>query len=211
MAKASIRNLVGVGALVGCIALGATVVQADPSSPRYDATASHYDTNGKSFNYVSPIDPARVECTAFSGSFQKCYDNANDLYQLFELILDQLEAGNFEEAIGESLPTTPQMFPDGTVVYGVEGAASILSAWAGSNDFEFGPITNTFRYRPLDNKTVVAYGIITWTIIDYEHDTVQIIESAQTELFRRNPHQPRGWEQIAEQLAYVQPLLGDME
>ena len=83
MARASMKKLVGIGTLAGCIALGATVVQADPSSPRYDITASRYDTNGKSSNYVSPIDPARVECTAFSGSFQKCYDNANDLYQLF--------------------------------------------------------------------------------------------------------------------------------
>jgi hypothetical protein len=75
MVRASIRNLVGVGTLVGCIALGATVVQADPSSPRYDASAaSRSDENVKSSNYVPPIDPARVECTAFSGSVQKCYD-----------------------------------------------------------------------------------------------------------------------------------------
>ena len=96
MARASIRNLVGVGTLVGCIALGVTVIQADTSSPRYDAAvASHSDEGIKSPNYVPPIDPARVECTGFAGSFQKCYDNANDLYQLFELILDQLEAGNY--------------------------------------------------------------------------------------------------------------------
>ena len=205
MARASIRNLVVVGTLAGCIALSAAAVQADSFGP----LASRPEERGKSPDYVAPIDPDRVECTAFSGSFEECYDTANDLYQLFELILDQLEAGNFEEAIGESLPTSPQMFPDGTVVYGVEGAASILPVWAGSNDFEFGPITNTFRYRPLDDKIVVAYGIITWTIIDHEHDDVRIIESAQTELFRRNPDQPRGWEQVAEQLAYVQPLLGD--
>jgi len=32
----------------------------------------------------------------------------------------------------------------------------------------------------------------------------------QTELFRRTPQMPRGWEQVYEQLAYTQPLLGDL-
>ena len=131
---------------------------------------------------------------------------ANDFYQLNELIRDQLEAGNFAEAIQETLPTTPQMFPDGRVVYGVDGATAIVSAVFGSTDFSFGPISNNFRYRPLDHKMVVAFSVITWTIIDHEHRTVRTLETAQTELFRRNNHRPRGWEQIYEQFAYVTPV-----
>ncbi len=68
-----------------------------------------------------------------------CYTTANDLYQLNELILDQFEADDVTTAIQETLPTTPQVFPDGTVVYGVEGALTMIAAWAGSNDFTFGP------------------------------------------------------------------------
>ncbi len=124
MANAMLRMLVGVGTLVGSIILGAAVVRADGSSPH---------------NYP-PIDPARVECTAFRPAHDAlCYTTANDLYQLNELILDQFEADDVTTAIQETLPTTPQVFPDGTVVYGVEGALTMIAAWAGSNDFTFGP------------------------------------------------------------------------
>ena len=113
-------------------------------------------------------------------------------------------------AIQETLPTTPQMFPDGTVVYGVEGFGTIAARWAASNDFTIGPTSATFRYRPLNRTTVVAYGPITFTIEDHEHGTTRVLDSVQTELFRRNPQMPRGWEQVYEQLAYTQPLLGDL-
>jgi hypothetical protein len=195
MAQGTMRALVGVGTLLGSLILGVAVVH----------------TNGKGLDYVPPLDPRRVDCTAFNaGSYQSCYKTANDFYQLNELILDQLEAGNFAEAIQETLSTTPQMFPDGRIVYGVDGATAIVSTVFGSHDFSFGPISNNFRYRPLDHKTVVAFGVITWTIIDHEHGTVRTLETAQTELFRRNKQRPRGWEQMYEQFAYVTPLLGEL-
>jgi hypothetical protein len=194
MAKGNIRALMGVGTLLGSIVLGAAVVQAPAQ-----ATPSTFP----------PLDPAQVECTAFQpASDELCYNTANDLHQLFELVIDQLEADDVANAIQETLPTTPQVFPDGTVVYGFEGFASIAADWAGSNDFTFGPISFTFRYRPLDPNTVVAYGIIDFTIEDHEHGTIRVLSSVQTELFRRNHQLPRGWEQVYEQLAYTQPLLG---
>jgi hypothetical protein len=203
LGKAVVRALIGLGTLVGSIIVSANVVRTDVSSPD-----SYADVKG--LDYIPPIDPSRVDCTAFtSGSYQSCYKAANDFYQLNELILDQLEAGNFAEALQETLPTTPQMFPDGRIVYGVEGATAIGSAVFGSTDFSFGPLSNNFRYRPLDHNTVVAFGVIAWTIIDHEHGTVRTLETAQTELFRRNKHMPRGWEQIYEQFAYVTPLLGE--
>lgn len=197
MAKAIIRTLVGIGALVGVSISGATDVQAHHSPPLYP-----------------PIDPARVECASFRsgnhpGAQKQCYDTAEELYQLFELLLSQLAAGDVAEAIQETLPTTPQMFPDGSVVYGFAGFASIAADWVGSNDYEFVSISNSFRYRPLDTSTVVAYGLVEFTIIDHEHGETRTITSAQTELFRRNQQMPRGWEQISEQLAYVTPLIGD--
>jgi hypothetical protein len=194
MVSARLGTLVGIGLPVASIIGGAAVIRAGgSSSPSYP-----------------PIDPSRVECTAFRPvNDELCYKTANDLYQLNELILDQLEADDVVNAIQETLPTTPQVFPDGTVVYGVEGALTIVAAWAGSNDFTFGPISNTLRYRPLNPTTVVAYGIIEFTIEDHEHGTTRVMSSVQTELFRRNPQMPRGWEQVYEQLAYTQPLLGD--
>ena len=115
--------------------------------------------------HLPPLDPARVECTAFRPqSYKLCYKTANDLHQLIELILAQLSANDVADAILETLPTTPQMFPDGTVVYGPAGFASIAADWAGSNDFSFISVTAPeFRYRPLDTKTVVAFGIVYFT------------------------------------------------
>lgn len=212
MAKAVVRTLVGLGALVGSIIVSTDVVRTDVSSADSyaDVSAGYQSADVKGLDYVPPIDPSRVDCTAFtSGSSQACYKTANDFYQLNELILDQLEAGNFAEAEQETLPTTPQLFTDGTVVYGVDGVAVIVSPVFGSTDFSFGPLSNNFRYRPLDHNTVVAFGVITWTIIDREHGTVRTLETAQTELFRRNKHMPRGWEQIYEQFSYLIPFLGE--
>lgn len=174
---------------------GLGIVVASPSPTSYPA-----------------VDSTRVECSAFRPADDAlCYKTANDLHQLFELILDQMEAGDTENAIQETLPTTPQVFPDGAVVYGFEGFDSIAARWAGSNDFTFGPVSAAFRYRPLDVNTIVAYGIIKFTIEDREHGTTRVMSSVQTELFRRNPGLPRGWEQIYEQLSYTQPLLGGHE
>jgi hypothetical protein len=185
----------GVGTLLGGIVLGAAVVHTDDTPSNFP-----------------PLDPARVECTAFRPANPRlCYKTAHDVYQLNELVLEQLEAGDFVHAVQETLPTTPQVFPDGTVVYGIEGALTIVPAWVGSQDFTFGPISHTFRFRPLDPNTVVAYGIIEFTIEDHEHGETRRIVSVQTELFRRNPRLPRGWEQVYEQLAYTQPLLGQRE
>ena len=55
----------------------------------------------------------------------------------------------------------------------------------------------------------MAYSILEFTLIDHEHATTRTISSGQPELFRRNPQMPRGWEQIYEQLASTQPVLGD--
>ena len=195
MAHGNIRALIRVGTLLGSIVLGAAAVQTPAQ-----VTPSTFP----------PLDPARVECTAFRPqSYKLCYQTANDLHQLIEVILAQLSANDVANAILETLPTTPQMFPDGTVVYGPAGFASIAADWAGSNDFSFISVTAPeFRYRPLDTKTVVAFGIVYFTIQDNEHGTIRTFASAQTELMRRNSDMPRGWEQIYEQLAYVQPLLG---
>lgn len=98
-----------------------------------------------------PIDPGRVECAAFRPTnYALCYQTANELHQLFALVLDQLETGDTATALQETLPTTPQMFPDGTVVYGHAGFESIAARWVGSTDFTFGPVEASFRYRPLD-------------------------------------------------------------
>jgi len=201
MTRAIIRALVGVGVMVGSILSGVTDVRAHHPPP--PPTPS-----------FPPVDPSQVDCTAFRSanhphSQQLCYDTANDLHQLFQLVLYQIANNNIAEAIQESLPTSPQMFPDATVVYGPDGFASIAADWIGSNDFIFLSTSFTFRYRPLDANTAVGFGIVNFTVQDNEHGTVRTISSAQTELFRRNHQLPRGWEQIYEQLAYVQPLLGD--
>jgi hypothetical protein len=195
MARVNIRALVGVGTLLGSIVLSAAVVQAQ-------ATPSNYP----------PIDPSRVDCTAFrTGNAEQCYRTANEVYQLNLLILSEFEAGDFASAEQDVLPTTPQMFPDGTVIYGV-GSENfpVIAAWASSNDFAFVSIDDAFRARPLDKDTVVLFGRIYFTIVDYEHGgKVRTIYDAQTEMFRRNPQMPRGWELIYEQIGYITPLLGD--
>jgi hypothetical protein len=199
MTRSIFRTLASFGVLAWSITLSVTDVRAKQSPP-------------PSF---PPIDPSLVDCTAFQPakhphSTQDCYDTAEDLHQLIELVLAQLSANDLANAILETLPTTPQMFPDGTVVYGPAGFASIAADWVGSNDFSFISVTAPeFRYRPLDTETVVAFGIVYFTIQDNEHGTIRTFASAQTELLRRNSDMPRGWEHIYQQLAYVQPLLGD--
>jgi hypothetical protein len=194
MAKGTLKALMRVGTLLGSIVLGAAVVQAPAQ-----VTPSTFP----------PLDPAQVECTAFqSASYKLCYTTANDLHQLFELIVDQLEADDLANAEQETLPTTPIVLPDGTVVHGLEEFGAIAADFVGSNDFTFGPISFTFRYRPLDPNTVVAFGIIDFTIEDHEHGTIRVLSIVQTQLFRRNQQMPRGWEQVYEQHAYRQSLLG---
>jgi hypothetical protein len=200
MIRAIFWILASVGILAGGITLNVTDVRAQmpPSPPSFP-----------------PIDPSLVECTSFQPAKhpqaeQDCYDTAEDLHQLIELVLVQLAANDFANAIQEALPTTPQMFPDGSVVYGSAGFASIAARWVGSNDFSFISVTAPeFRYRPLDTETVVAYGVVYFTLQDNESGTTRSFASAQTELLRRNSDMPRGWEHIYEQIAYVQPLLGD--
>ncbi len=76
-----------------------------------------------------PLDPSRVECSAFRPADDAlCYQTASDLHQLFELILGQLEADDTEKAIQETLPTTPQMFPDGTVPLGPQSRHAVWDA-----------------------------------------------------------------------------------
>src|SRR5829696_8230044 len=111
MAKGTMRTLIRVGTLLVSIVLGAAAVQAPAR-----ATPSTFPL----------LDPAQVECTAFRpASYELCYKTANDLHQLIALVLAQLSANDVADAILEALPTTPQMFPDGTVVYGPAGFASI--------------------------------------------------------------------------------------
>jgi hypothetical protein len=84
MANAVLSMLVGVGPLLGSIILGAVTVRADSSSPH---------------NYP-PIDSSRMEYTTFRPAHDAlCYTTANNLYQLNELILDQLEADDVTTAI----------------------------------------------------------------------------------------------------------------
>jgi hypothetical protein len=162
-----------------------------------------------------PIDPSRVDCTAFRGeNEEQCYRTANEVYQLNLLVLSQLEANDFATAVQDTLPNTPQMFPDGTVIVGVVGPETfpVVAAWLGSNNFDFVSVDDAFRARVLDMDTVVLFGNIDFTILDHEHGgTVRIIHNAQTEMFRRNPQMPRGWEHVYEQIGYITPLLGDQK
>src|SRR5262245_19460571 len=126
MANARLRTLGGLGTLVfvGSIIMGAPAVRTGGAPP----------------DPFPPVGPDRVECAAFRpASARLSYQTANDLHQLFELILAQFAVGDVANAIQETLPTAPQVFPDGTVVYGAEGFASIAARWAGSNDFTIGP------------------------------------------------------------------------
>jgi len=161
-----------------------------------------------------PIDPSRVDCTAFrTGNEAQCYKTANEVYQLNLLILSQYAANNFANAGLDVLPNTPQMFPDGTVIYGV-GPENfpVIADLVGSNDFEFVAIDDEFTVRVLDEDMAVLYGRIHFTILDHEHGgKLRTLHNVQTEMFRRNSLMPRGWEFVCEQIGYRTPLLGDQK
>jgi hypothetical protein len=102
--KCLIGTLLGAGILVANVILGTADVHAKKPRPPI----------------FPPIDPSRVDCTAFrTGNEEQCYRTANEVYQLNLLILSEYEAGDFASAGQDVLPNTPQMFPDGTVIYGV--------------------------------------------------------------------------------------------
>jgi hypothetical protein len=133
------------------------------------------------------------------------------VYQLNLLILSQYAANDFANAGLDVLPHTPQLFPDGTVIYGVGPEnVPVIADLVGSTDFEFVAIEDTFTVRVLDKNTVVLYGPIFFTIRDHaQGGTLRTLHNVQTEMFRRNPQMPRGWEFVYEQIGYWTPLLGD--
>ena len=196
MATGTLRALVGVGILLGSIGVSIADVHAKkPRPPRFP-----------------PIDPSRVDCTAFrTGNAAQCYSTANEVYQLNLLILSEYEAGDFARAGQDVLPHTPQLFPDGTVIYGVgPETLPVIAAFVGSTDFDFVAIDDAFEARVLDKDTVILFGHISFTILDHEHgETRRTFHDAQTEIFRRNPQMPRGWELVYEQIGYMTRLLGD--
>jgi hypothetical protein len=73
-------------------------------------------------------------------------------------------------------------------------------------------IDDACRARMLDKDMVVLYGDIDYTILDHEHErTLRTLHNTQTEMFRRNPQMPRGWELVYEQIGYMTPLFGDQQ
>jgi pterin-4a-carbinolamine dehydratase len=88
----------------------------------------------------------------------------------------------------------------------------VIADLVGSNDFEFVAINDEFTVRVLDEDMVVLYGRINFTILDHEHGgTLRTLHNVQTDMFRRNPQMPRGWEFVYEQIGYRTPLLGDQK
>jgi hypothetical protein len=159
-----------------------------------------------------PIDPLRVDCTAFRrGNAEQCYKTANEVYQLHLLILSQYEAGDFPNAGLDVVPHMPTLFPDGTVTAGVGPETfPVLAALVDSTDFAFVAIDDAFIARVLDKDTVILFGPINFTILDHAHGgTLRTLHHVQTALFRQNRHMPRGWELTYEQIGYQTPLLGD--
>ena len=198
MLNGTITTLVGAGLLLATILVGPADVHAQqPQSPRFP-----------------PIDPSRVDCTAFrTGNEAQCYETAHEVYQLNLLILSQYAANDFANAELDVLPHAPQMFPDGTVIYGV-GPENfpVIADLVGSNDFEFMALDDDFTVMVLDEDMVVLYGRIHFTILDHEHGgTLRTLHNVQTEMFRRNPQMPRGWEFVYEQIGYRTPLLGEQK
>ena len=198
MSNGFIRTLLGVSILLANVILATADLQAqEPPPPIFP-----------------PIDPSRVDCTAFrTGNEEQCYETANEVFQLASLILSQFAANEVAAAEQDTLPTTPQLFPDGTVLRGIDpDVLPTIAAWIGSNNFAFVSTDDTFMYRPLDQDLVILFGGLNFTIIDYEHGgTVRTIRDAQTEMFRRNPQMPRGWELVYEQIGYITPLLGNQQ
>ena len=198
MSHGFIRTLLGVSILLANVIWATAALQAqEPQPPRFP-----------------PIDLSRVDCTAFrTGNEAQCYKTAHEVYQLNLLILSQYAANDFANAGLDVLPNAPQMFPDGTVIYGVGPENfSVIADLVGSNDFAFVAIDDEFTARVLDEDTVVLYGRINFTILDHEHGgTLRTLHNVQTEMFRRNPLMPRGWEFVYERIGYRTPLLGDQQ
>ena len=161
-----------------------------PRRPRQETAAAPFP----------PIDPTRVDCTAFrTGNAAQCYQTAHEVFQLASLILSQFAANDFAAA-ERILPNTPQMFPDGTVIRGIDpDVLPTIAAWAAATISPSSRSTIPSR-RPLDKDLVILFGGLlspSWTTSmgggSHHHD-------AQTEMFRRNPQMPRGWELVYEQI-----------
>src|SRR5688572_3814012 len=136
MANSIISTLLVAGILLANVTLGTVDVHAEKPQPPL----------------FPPLDPSRVDCTAFRmGNEAQCYKTANEVYQLNLLILSQYAANDFANAGLDVLPNAPQMFPDGTVIYGV-GPENfpVIADLVGSNDFEFVAIDDEFTVRVLD-------------------------------------------------------------
>jgi hypothetical protein len=199
MSKGFIRTLLGVSIILANVILATADLQAkEPPPPMFP-----------------PIDPSRVDCTAFRGeNEEQCYRTANEVYQLNLLVLSEFEAGDFASAEQDVLPNTPQLFPDGTVVYGVGPEnLPIYAAFFGSNNFSgvtIVSIDDEFQARVLDKDTVILFGSVIFKVADYtQNGILRTLHNAQTEMYRRNPQMPRGWELVYEQIGYITPLLGN--
>ena len=104
MSNGIIRTLLVAGILLANVTLGTADIHAEKPPPPF----------------FPPIDPSRVDCTAFrKGNEALCYKTANEVYQLNLLILSQYAANDFANAGLDVLPQTPQLLPDGTVIFGV--------------------------------------------------------------------------------------------
>jgi hypothetical protein len=115
IANATIRTIVGVGTLVGSLIVGAAVVRAGRSSP----------------HTYPPVDPARVECTAFRPTDdQLCYKTANEWFVLGISVLiialgsSGLLAGPREKATAKSKTCTESNVAGS---YGLSGSGIIVS------------------------------------------------------------------------------------
>src|SRR5262249_23743238 len=150
MANSCIRTLLG-GSILLMIVLGATAdVHAKKPQPAL----------------FPPIDSSRVDCTAFrGGSTAQCYATANEVYQLASLILSQFAANDWDGAEQDPLPTTPQLFPDGTVIRGIDPEVlPTITAWLGSSNFVLVSLADAFTYRPLDRDLVILFGGLNFTL-----------------------------------------------
>lgn len=192
--------------IIGIVATA--IAAAIPGGLAYSDTSDNHD--GDRHLHLQ-VDPATVDCTTFaSGNQRQCLKMADDMYRLLQLIFAQAAAGNLAEAFQETTSRSLMLYPDGSMAYGLDGFAATSAALFGSNDYEFLGASATYRFKPLDHKTIIFVGQADFTIHDYENgDVDRTVSFIQTEVFRRNPELPRGWEQIVEQLAYPSPLLGD--
>ena len=115
------------------------------------------------------IDPAIVDCSTFvSNSQLRCLDIADEMFQLVQLIFEQFVAGD-PRALTETVPTTMTVYPDGSVEYGLEGLTKRSAALFGSNNFSIIEIVPNYRYKPLNERTIVFAGTVAFTLQDHEH------------------------------------------